>query len=475
MKKIWTLLIALCVSTFAISQTNANVTNPSFENWTDQVIYDSLELWNSSAAQMYAMGEPPNTWQDDVDPQDGFYSVFMETAFVYNTVTFMDDTIFGYVIKESAGAGFEGFPYSDTLDQMSFWYKCDVQAGDSAIAIVQLMKAGAVYAQAQYSMGGTTSAWTQVALPIAFASTEEPDSVFIGFASSDPFTPGVPKEGSILEIDNVTFEFTAGSTIPSAIPNYSFEDLFELTLSMPDVWYSLDDLLYLNTGEAYVVESPSSTSGTSSIEITTTLGNVVFSMPALVTNGTFDFGTGIPIGGDAFIAQPAEMLLDFQYAPSGTDTALCWLQIWNGTSGMLIDTFVIYTNTVSAWETDTIELSFTEAPDSINVLLYSGDFMGSVFMVDNIRFEGGDVGINTIYLSDKWNVFPNPAGETATVLFNQADKISVINLAGQVIYHNTSLNGSTIQLNTADWDDGIYLIQLTNKGKVETKKLIVTH
>ncbi|MBN4070913.1 T9SS type A sorting domain-containing protein [Crocinitomix catalasitica] len=474
MKRICTLIIALCASTFAISQ--LNVTNPSFENWTDKVVYDSLELWTTSGQETYPNGYPANTWQDGTDPQDGLYSVYMETVFEFNIGSGMMDTIFGYIVKESAGAtGFVGFPFSDTVDQFTYWYKCDVMPGDSAVAIIQLMKAGVIYAQAQYLMGGTTTAWTEISVPILFASTEEPDSIWIGFASSNPFIPGVPEEGSVLEIDYVTLEFTAGSTVPATIPNNSFENLYELWLNEPDDWFSFSDFLYLTFGEAYATESALSTVGASSLQLTTTAGCLATGTPALATNGSYDTGAGLPVGGDAFIAQPAEMLFDYQYAPSGTDTALCWLQMWNAASGTIIDTFIIYTNTVSAWTTDTVELSFTEAPDSVNVLFLSGDFLGSQLLVDNIRFEGGDVGINTIYLSDKWNVFPNPAKETATVLFNQADKISIINLAGQVIYNNNSLSGSTIQLNTSQWDKGIYLIQLTNNGKGETKKLIVTH
>ena len=472
MKRLFTLLLT-CLSGTAFLQTN--VVNPSFETWNDEVVYDSLEFWSTSAAQMYFQGLEPNTWQDDEDPYDGDFSVYMETVFVFDDDLGEDDTIFGYCVKESADdGGFSGFPYTDSVDQFSFWYKCDVMPGDSAVAIIQLSKDGAIYAGAQFKMSGTVSDWTEAIVPIPGGDLEAPDSIWVGFASSDPFTPGIADEGSVLEIDLVTLQFTAGSIVPAEIPNNSFEDLIELTIEVADDWHGFNTALYLFAGENYAEQSSDASDGSSSLLLTTTTANVAFDIPALVTNGEFYIGESEPEGGDPFIAQPEEMLIDFQYAPAGTDTAICWLQIWNS-SETVVDTFVIFTNTVSSWTTDTVELSFSSAPDSVNIVLYSGANLGSEFMVDNIRFEGGDLGTETIYLSDKWNLFPNPANEVATVVFNEADRISVINLAGQEIYRMNAPNSNQIQLNTADWPEGIYMIQLANNGKLETKKLVVTH
>ena len=50
-------------------------------------------------------------------------------------------------------------------------------------------------------------------MPIIDGETDFPDSIVVGFASSDPFTPGVPKVGSWLDIDSVGFEYFWGTNI----------------------------------------------------------------------------------------------------------------------------------------------------------------------------------------------------------------------------------------------------------------------
>jgi hypothetical protein len=473
MKTFFTLVVALGVSSFAYLQTT--VTNPGFELWSNEVVYDSLDMWTSSAQETFNNGYPANCVHNNLDPQDGTYSIYLETIIEMNPFSGMDDTIFGYVVKESAGgAGFTGFPYTDTVDQFTFWYKCDVMPGDSAIAIIQLSKGGLIYAQAVQKMGGNTSTWTQATVPIPFGGTDEPDSLWIGFASSDPFVPGAPDEGSELEIDLVELQYTAGSTIPSAIPNNSFESWVEFNQLAVDFWGHLNNLLFLWTGESYVNQSTDATNGNFSVELIQTAGNFGTGIPSMITNGEIDLGFGMPIEGDPFYAQPDRMLLDFQYTPSGVDTAFCWVQAWN-IGGSLVDTIVAYPNLVTAWLTDTIELSFSAAPDSINVTMFAGMNIGSTFKFDHIRFQGGDLGVNTIYLSDQWNVFPNPSNEIATVVYKNADRLSVLNMAGQVIYSNSTLTSNQHQLKTSDWAEGVYLIQLENNGKLETKKLVVTH
>lgn len=475
MKKLFT-LFGLVLGVTAVAQTT--VPNPSFENFTDQVVWDSLEEWQTSNSQLYMMGQDPNVWYDDTDPKDGLLSLYMETIFIWNEGTMEDDTMFAYALKGNAdGGGFTGIPYTDTVNQFTFWYKCDLMPGDSAVAIIQLSKAGSIYAQAVYKMGGTVSSWTQATVAVPGGETEEPDSLWLGFASSDPFGPGIPDEGSVLEIDLVELQFTTGSmTTPTALTNNSFENINEVVHGSPDDWFTFDFLTLPAFGASYTAESADASSGVASLEITTTPENVANDVPSIATNGEFDFDMGDFIGGTSFNAQPAEMLVDYKYAPAGGgDTSVVWIQSWNDGTGTLVDTFAYYTTTVSSWTTDTISLNFTEAPDSILIVLYSGSNAGSVFKVDNIRFQGGDLGTETLTLADAMSIYPNPANQSTIIRHGEADEIIVMNIAGQRVYSSINISGSTTEVGTSDWPEGIYLVQIKKNGKVETKKLVVTH
>ncbi len=133
----------------------SSLLNNSFENWTDVVVKDSIELWHTSNEQLASQLAPPNCIHVPVGAHDGTYMVYLETVLVWNEFSLSNDTVFGYIIKEDAPSGnFIGFPYSDTVDVFKFWYQCNVMPGDSAICIVELRKAGAAYSTNIYKMGG---------------------------------------------------------------------------------------------------------------------------------------------------------------------------------------------------------------------------------------------------------------------------------------------------------------------------------
>jgi Secretion system C-terminal sorting domain len=370
---------------------------------------------------------------------------------------------------------FEGFPYSDTVDTFTFWYKCDVQPGDSAICIVELRKAGVAYSTNIYRMGGTVTTWTEVSMPLPGGATEEPDSVFVGFASSDPMSSGSAEEGSALEVDFVNFEFNAGSTTPSAIPNNSFEDLFQLSADLPDDWFTFDDIAFFMTGESYIAESGDASTGASALEITTTVGNVVNDVPSIATNGWYDFGIDDFAGGTPFIAQPDNFSYDAKYAASGVDTAIMWLVMWNDATGTLIDTFDIILPTAGVYATQNIALTLTEAPDSVFVLYYSGTQAGSVLLVDNIQFTGGDISVGAEPLFSELRVHPNPANGYTTILFDMADEIEIVNIAGRQMFQSSHIESNKMTIDTQDWDGGVYFVRVNKAGKMLTKKLIITH
>ena len=470
MKKIFTFFGVILVTSASLSQTNVN--DPSFENWGNIVVKDSIEFWTTSTQELQNNGimDVNNSYQVG-NAKDGNYAIHLETVFYDNNGSI--DTLFGYAVKENVSNGFQGFPYNSQVDEFKGWYKSDIQGIDTAFVLVQLSLAGTIFDGGQFPIYGTNSTWTQFSIPLNNGSFITPDSVFIGFASSHFQNNTVIAEGSWIEIDSVGFDFSGPST-PAALPNFSFESLIQETIEQPTDWWSFDASLYSQFGTVSVTKSTDAQDGLASMRIETTIDLVNSSIPSIVSNGYFNFSSGWLAGGAPFNAQPDTFSVKYKFTPSGIDTAAVILESWNTTTGMLVDTIDIWTNG-GTWTTKNIQLGYTEAPDSIRVSFFSGNNAGSVLLVDDIQFIGGDLGFEEPQATT-WNMYPNPANENIYVTnIEDNAKVEIYNLNGQLIYSNYQTNNKQLNINVSDWENGIYLIKINSESSLKTKKIVVKH
>jgi hypothetical protein len=77
------------------------------------------------------------------------------------------------------------------------------------------------------------------------------------------------------------------------------------------------------------------------------------------------------------------------------------------------------------------------------------------------------------YLADAINVYPNPATDVVNVKSDvQINSVKVYNYAGQVIV-NEAVNSMMYQLNTSQYQSGIYFFQIeTDEGTI-SKRIII--
>ncbi|MBL0329238.1 MAG: T9SS type A sorting domain-containing protein [Bacteroidetes bacterium] len=83
-------------------------------------------------------------------------------------------------------------------------------------------------------------------------------------------------------------------------------------------------------------------------------------------------------------------------------------------------------------------------------------------------------------LNGKLNVFPNPANQTATIdvsFFEDSFTIEVTNVMGETIHLECVKKGSetTYSLPLDLYSNGIYLLKVSDKSRVETQKIIIVH
>ncbi|MDX9930986.1 MAG: S8 family serine peptidase [Bacteroidales bacterium] len=78
-----------------------------------------------------------------------------------------------------------------------------------------------------------------------------------------------------------------------------------------------------------------------------------------------------------------------------------------------------------------------------------------------------------------FSVYPNPAENDFTIVFQQATSagtISISDINGRIIDQFQLLNGAqTMKINSINYPNGIYLVQYINQNNTLTKKLIVSH
>lgn len=472
MKQLFTLCGVLMLGT-SIAQNAIN--NPSFEDWSDVTAKDSLEQWWSSSAENYSAGRPVDNTYAVGNAQDGNNALHLETVLYYDIFQGMTDTLFGYaVLGNPPGANFPPYAYTDTVDTFTGYYKCDVMPGDTAIIMVELYNGGVNYASGVMQVYGTQSTWTQFTVPIINGETEVPDSLFLGFTSSDPFNPGIAIPGSWVEIDNASLEFNNGSTTPSALPNASFENFYTEVVEQADDWWSMDPHLTHPFGTSYTTKSTDAADGTYSLEITTSVENAFLGFQSLVTNGWWDQFNYTAKGGVPYNAQPDSLIGMYKYSTLATDSAWFGVAMWNAGTGILIDSadFLLPTNT---WTQFSMELGITEAPDSMRLVFYSGEEIGSELLVDDLAFVGGDLQVESTSPNVEWNFYPNPADEQVIIQYEAADQIELIDMSGKVIFRDNIQNTSSTLIDTYDLTNGVYFIRLRNKGYATTKKLVVSH
>ncbi len=72
------------------------------------------------------------------------------------------------------------------------------------------------------------------------------------------------------------------------------------------------------------------------------------------------------------------------------------------------------------------------------------------------------------------NVFPNPAVDYINVMANTKVQVFVYDLNGRLVYENNHNNG-IIKINTADWNNGIYILQLNDGNMQKQYRIEVLH
>jgi CubicO group peptidase (beta-lactamase class C family) len=78
--------------------------------------------------------------------------------------------------------------------------------------------------------------------------------------------------------------------------------------------------------------------------------------------------------------------------------------------------------------------------------------------------------------TSEFQVFPNPAEDHFTIAFDSNNKhveVHIFDITGKVIYTKIITNTEQLKINSEDFTDGVYLVQIQSPDFLATKKLVV--
>lgn len=476
MKKITILLSFLIIAFSAMSQ-NA-IPNGNLESWSSSTYeYPENYFFNSNIDMFLHGGGQPFNVEKTTDAYHGSYAVKLTSQAISNS-----DTAFGYVLNVDPKDGdpstwVGGIPISGTPTGIRGYYKYNVATADSATVIVSFNKNGASIGAYILKIGGIETNYTLFDLNFTPALSDVPDSVVIGFASSDVMSGDNGVDGSILFIDSVSFK---GITVQPPLMNGDFENWQIQSAERPDNWYVESDLYSANkSSDAY--------KGDYSIELITRAGTDNSGNPKArsteISTGYWDENCNCMQGGYPFSNNLDTLEFWYKYDAAGNDSAIVFLEfrfmgtpVW-GIQKVLYPSasyqhaelpFVIMMTSV-----DTVTVNVTSSYWNNENPIH----IGSTLLIDEIQFKSEPVytGIQNVTNDNNVIIYPNPASEHFVIsgLNSDNNRIEIYNITGSLVYVTYSKNQNSKSIDISNFIKGVYFVKIMDGNKFYTEKLVV--
>lgn len=417
----------------------------SFYTGVQSIPNFNFELWDQLSDQIL------NNWYNTGN---------VEPATSYNATTAVElqgnqnDGVGAILYGIPGQSGLEGgIPFTTRPDSLHYYAKYDIALGDSAIVLLMLKNNGTPIAFHQWKIGGNSGGnFDYISFPIEYSSSLFPDSLILGFTSSDPFS-GSANPASIMIIDDVFFYGTTEN-----VPNNNMESWSTETRNKATSWVSADD--FYNSSSTYMVEQVTdSYSGDYAVKVNNlSQENIEFGrlrvgdslnnwLPAFDVNYNheklFGFLKFIPDAGDTLFARIAmfenEVQVgwgELQFTTPILNYTMFELPIQYFVMGAIADSclieFSIYKNNGGS-------------PGNSNFILDNLSF--DAVLAPNLNVE--EIAVNEVKL------FPNPTNGPITIQFSQipTEEIEVLVV---------DFNGRILSKEILQMSDNVIHIDLSN-------------
>ena len=169
-----------------------------------------------------------------------------------------------------------------------------------------------------------------------------------------------------------------------------------------------------------------------------------------------------------------------------TDCGATWSNVYDksgttlATNGASTSSFT--PTTASQWRNETVSLASYSGNQDVLIAFKLVNGYGNNLYLDNFNVVSNPIGIKQHDVFTSVSVYPNPASEMAIVSLNSAIAeditVSIYNTIGQLISTQKAkfVQGENkIELNTANFANGIYNIEFQSKSGKLVQKLTVSH
>jgi hypothetical protein len=443
MRVFFTLLMA---TSLLMNVSAQEILNGGFEDWSNVFLYEAPNDWRSGNGEH----DSATTTKVPMAPQ-GAFAVRMETIITGN------DSMFGFVLLgDIDDSPTNGTAFTTDIRAMQCWIRHELVGNDSALALLAVWSEGFVVAGEEWRFGGARPDWEEVTLTLQGIFTNV-DSVTVAFASSDPFNEMNMASGSWLEVDDVRL-ISPTAPVPDVLPNHDFEEWTDLTVEDPDLWNTWNGRT-TPFGVQPITKSSIANSGFFSARIETH-GIEGDTLPGLLTNGDIlDFISG----GAPYASIPGQFVGAYQYQPSGSDTAQ--IGVVFKSDGAIIGSASVEIAAASFGWTPFASPTFLFAqPDTMLIVISSGQNPGSVLYVDDLDLSGGNVGIleGPVPVSAP---FPNPANDLITLPHVPSGAhVYVLDASGRMVHSVTSSTSGAMTIPVQDLMPGTYVVRVLSTG-----------
>jgi Secretion system C-terminal sorting domain len=234
MKKKLLLIVALAFTTHIV---NAQLINPGFETWSNDLLVPTAMQpnsgngtygwWDYNFFNSSSLGSSPISVIRTTDTvRTGNYSVRLETV-VYTPTSWniyknWGIPFIGHDYNDTLGILYNGnvdvttqtykpgIPFTQSIADFKFYYQYNPNGNDTAECRVSLMSGGQPVAGGVFKTGVATgsSGWQQAVVNMTYVSGLTPDTLFVLFSSSS--LDYDPKAGSVLWIDDASISLPTG-------------------------------------------------------------------------------------------------------------------------------------------------------------------------------------------------------------------------------------------------------------------------
>lgn len=250
MKKV-NLILSTLMLAFITNATFAQIINPGFETWSNDLLVpsamnpntgnDTYGWWDYNYFNNSMIGSSPISVTRCTDTvHSGSYSVRLETKVYtptsWNIYRYWGIPFIGHEYNDTLGILFNGkvnvtnqtfrpgIPCSQKLAQLKFFYQYHPNSNDTAECRVLLLNNGTSVAGGVFKTGLSTGStgWQEATIDFTYINGLTPDTLYVLFSSSS--LDNIPKASSVLWIDDVSVVLPTG--IEQALENENNIEIF---------------------------------------------------------------------------------------------------------------------------------------------------------------------------------------------------------------------------------------------------------